>query len=108
MAALMIGGKGPGAMRKKRPPMPAMVGLMLKVGDKSPGPGKEPTADAPDDTLSARNNAQETLAEETSYHQQGGAPSATPESVLYHDGLQVCSQCEYMNGGSCDFLKMPV
>jgi hypothetical protein len=58
--------------------------------------------------LSARNNAQETSKEETEFHEQGGRPAPTPESVAYHPESERCDGCEYYGGGDCSFLEMPV
>jgi hypothetical protein len=58
--------------------------------------------------LSARNNAQETPDEEISYHEEGGKPAPTPESVLYHGEDERCDGCEYFEDGNCEFLTMAV
>lgn len=109
---LMIGGKDPAAAKRKRPPMPPLLGISMKA--EPPKKGGDPMDEgddasaAPSGKLSARNDAQETPAGEKAYHETGGAPAPTPESVLYHDSSETCHACEYMNGGQCDFLKMPV
>lgn len=60
-------------------------------------------------SLSERNHAQETPDMEREFHEEGGAPRATPESVGYHDGSETCGSCEYFEqGGKCVFLAMDV
>lgn len=87
----------PAFLPKKQP------GLMVAIGLKDPGP-----VDKPKGRLSARNNAEETPEEETSYHDRGERPAPTPESVDYRTSQETCGGCEYMNGARCDFLDMEV
>lgn len=68
--------------------------------------GEKPPKKAP--PLSARNNAQETPDEETSFHDAGQAPAPTPESVLYHGEQERCDGCEYFADGDCKFLAQQV
>ena len=110
--AVKIGGKAPG--QRKHGPLPAMIGMMVRMSPPSKGATKAPDMpmggkDTPmGGNLSKQNNAEETPGEEQAYHEQGKAPAPTPESVLYHDGSAVCAQCEYFNSGNCDFLQMAV
>jgi hypothetical protein len=85
-------------MTSKKP-----MGLMIAVASRKP-----PDLDEPGGGISKRNNAQEMPEDEREFHDRGGAPKPTPESVVYRTAEQSCGRCEYFGGGNCAFLNQPV
>jgi hypothetical protein len=97
---------------KKKP----AIGVMIGFGPKGDGPSMPPKYKArgdeevkgPEESRSARNDAQETPQGEARAHAPGGTVPPTPESVNYHGEHETCQNCEYMEGSDCKFLQMPV
>ena len=83
------------------------MGVLIALGKPKSAPPDDPDEMPMHGGLSKRNDAQEKPADEQR-DKQGGAPSATPESVNYRTSAETCANCEYMAGDQCSFLNQPV